>query len=463
MLRILKQYYPVRNAVFVVGEGMFIFVSVVIASWIILGNEFILTDRMLALKVLLIVSICQLCLYYNDLYDLKITDSRSELFIRLLQALGASAILLAPVYYLFPVCVIGKWIFNISIFFVIMFIVVWRMAYMQILNRGLFDQKIILLGSGDLAKKIAQEIDEKKDCGYQVAVMIGGEKTSAGQRADGSDPKNKIAYGDFCKKAKALNIDKIVVAIQERRLGFPIRQLLDCRVDGIEVIEGSTFYEMLTGKFMVEQINPSWLIFSEGFRKSRFKRVLKRAWDLLLSLCMLILLAPILILVAILIKLDSKGPVFFSQERVGENRKPYMVHKFRSMVQDAEKESGPVWADADDQRVTRVGKIIRKLRIDEFPQLFNVIKGEMSFVGPRPEREFFVKELEAAIPYYGERFSVKPGITGWAQVSYSYGASVEDAKEKLNYDLFYIKNMSIFMDFMVIIKTVKTVLFGEGR
>ena len=271
--------------------------------------------------------------------------------------MGASAIVLAPVYYLFPVCIIGKWIFNISIFFVIMFIVIWRMAYMQVLNRGLFDQKIILLGSGDLAKKIAQEIDEKKDCGYQVAVEIGGEEASAVQKVDGADPNCKIAYGDFCKKAKALNIDKIVVAIEERRSGFPTRQLLNCRVDGIEVIEGSTFYEMLTGKFMVEQINPSWLIFSEGFRKSRFRRVLKRTSDLVLSLFMLILLAPILILVAILIKLDSKGPVFFSQERVGENRRPYMVHKFRSMVQDAEKECGPVWAEADDCRVTRMGKI----------------------------------------------------------------------------------------------------------
>ena len=463
MLRILKQYYPVRNAVFVVGEGLFIFLSVIIASWIIIGNDIILTDKVLALKTMLIVSVCQLCLYYNDLYDLKVTDTYPELFIRLLQALGASAIVLAPVYYLFPVCIIGKWIFNISIFFVITFIVIWRMGYMQILNRGLFDQKIILLGSGELAKNIAQEIAEKKDCGYQVAAVISGQDNSLGQLVNSSGDGYEIEYGDFCAKAKSLNIDKIVVAIEERRSGFPIRQLLNCRVDGIEVIEGTSFYEMLTGKFMVEQINPSWLIFSEGFRKSWLKRVLKRTTDLVLSLILLVLLGPILILVAILIKLDSKGPVFFSQERVGENRRPYMVHKFRSMVQDAEKECGPVWAQADDCRVTRVGYFIRKWRIDELPQLFNVIKGEMSFVGPRPEREFFVKELEMAIPYYGERFSAKPGVTGWAQVSYPYGASVEDAKEKLNYDLFYIKNMSIFMDLMVIMKTVKTVLFGEGR
>ena len=204
------------------------------------------------------------------------------------------------------------------------------------------------------------------------------------------------------------------------------------------------------------------LIFSEGFRISWLRKAVKRVGDITLSITMVILLSPLLIFVAILIKLDSKGPVFFSQERVGQNRKLYMVHKFRSMVQNAEKECGPVWAQDNDCRVTRIGRFIRKWRIDELPQLLNVLKGEMSFVGPRPEREYFVKELVEAIPYYRERFSVKPGVTGWAQVNYSYGASIEDAKEKLKYDLFYIKNMSIFMDIMVVMRTVKTVLFGEG-
>ena len=462
MLRLFKQYYPVRNALFVVGEGLFIFVSVIIASWLLIGNDFILTDRALLLKTMLIASVCQLCLYYNDLYDLNVTNSYQELFIRLMQALGASAILLALVYFLFPICIIGRGIFIVSICFVVAFIVVWRIAYTHVLNNGLFNKKIVLLGAGDLAKNIAKEIIENRDCGYQVAAVVNGNDNGDACMIDGPVNICKNGYDGLCKNAKALNIDKIVVAIEERRTGFPIRQLLNCRVDGIEVIEGTSFYEMLTGKLIVEKINPSWLIFSEGFRKSWLRKVLKRSGDLILSFIMLILLAPVLIAVAILIKLDSKGPVFFSQERVGENRKPYLVHKFRSMVQDAEKTSGPVWAQSNDSRVTRIGKFIRKWRIDEFPQLFNVIKGEMSFVGPRPEREFFVRELEEAIPYYGERFSVKPGVTGWAQVSYPYGASVEDAKEKLNYDLFYIKNMSIFMDLMVIMRTVKTVLFGEG-
>ena len=462
MLRIFKQYYPVRNALFVVGEGIFIFLSVLIASWLLMGNEFILTDRLLILKTMLIVSVCQLCLYYNDLYDLNVTDTYQELFIRLLQALGASAILLAGVYFFFPECIIGRGIFIVSIGFVVVFIVVWRIAYTHILNRGLFNKRIILLGSGTLAGNILSEIKENRDCGYEVARIVTNGTPDDVCLPDAPADVCTDGYDALCKNVKAMNIDKIVVAIEERRKGFPIQQLLQCRVDGIEVIEGTSFYEMLTGKLIVEKINPSWLIFSDGFRKSWSRKILKRTGDLLLSVVMLFLLSPLLAVTALLIKLDSKGPVFFSQERVGENRKPYMVHKFRSMVQDAEQKSGPVWAQTNDVRVTRVGKFIRKWRIDEFPQLFNVIKGEMSFVGPRPEREFFVKELQAAIPYYGERFSVKPGVTGWAQVSYPYGASVEDAKEKLNYDLFYIKNMSIFMDLMVIMRTVKTVLFGEG-
>jgi len=233
-------------------------------------------------------------------------------------------------------------------------------------------------------------------------------------------------------------------------------------VSGVDVLDGNSFYEILTGKLIVEHINPSWLIFSDGFHRSWFRRTAKRATDLLFSTLLLIAVSPIIAVTALLIKFDSKGPVIFSQDRVGENRKPYQVHKFRSMVADAEKLSGPVWAQTDDDRITRVGRFIRKWRVDELPQLWNVFKGDMSFVGPRPEREFFIQQLESQIPYYRERFSVKPGITGWAQVCYPYGASVEDAKEKLNYDLFYIKNMSVFFDLMIVLKTVKTVIFGEG-
>jgi sugar transferase (PEP-CTERM system associated) len=463
MLRLFKQYYPIRNALFVLGEGLVIFLSVIMASRLLLGNDNALFEYTMLLKALLITVICQACLFYNDLYDLKVTDTFVELGIRLLQALGASAILLALVYFVFPACIISQGIFIASTAIVIILIVSWRLGYTTILNMGLFNQKIMVLGSSDIAVEICSQILDKRDCGYEIAHVI-----SKNQWNDQSLNKSisiiqQQTYKDICEVAEHAGVKKIVVALKEKRGALPVKELLRCRVKGIEVLEGNSFYEMLTGKLIVESINPGWLIFSQGFRKSTLQRLFKRTVDLVLSLTMLILLAPVIILMAIIIKLDSKGPVIFSQERIGENRKPYMVHKFRSMVSDAEAKTGPVWAQDNDNRITRIGNFIRKWRIDEIPQLWNVLRGEMSFVGPRPERDHFIKELEKVIPYYGERFTVKPGLTGWAQVSYGYGASVEDAIEKLNYDLFYIKNMSILMDIMIVARTVKTVIFGHGR
>jgi sugar transferase (PEP-CTERM system associated) len=405
-----------------------------------------------------------MCLYYNDLYDLKITDSFHELGIRLLQALGTAAIILAGIYLVFPKTIVGSGIFAVSILFVIILIVSWRFGYALILSHGMFNQKIILLGSGDLAQNIFSKIEDRKDSGYKIEVNV--QDSIEGLKVSCQNSQTQIIckkdYEGLCDLADQLNIKKIVVAIKERRGTLPLKELVKCRVKGIDIIEGTSFYEMLAGKFIVQQINPAWIIFSEGFYKSRTRRFFKRSTDVILSLTMLILFSPLFLLTALLIKIDSTGPVLFSQERVGKNKKSYMLYKFRSMVEDAEKQSGPVWASDNDRRITRLGRVLRKWRIDEIPQLWNVLKGDMSFVGPRPEREFFVNKLEDTIPYYGERFSVKPGLTGWAQVCYSYGASVDDAVEKLNYDLFYIKNMSVFMDLMIILRTIKIVLFGKG-
>lgn len=462
MLRLFKQYYPARNAVFVVGEGLFIYLSVMLASLLLMGPASVQNNYWIIAKALLITTVCQACLYYNDLYDLEITDSLGELGIRLLQALGTAAILLAGVYFIFPQCIIGRGIFAISVGFVITFVIAWRMAYTQILQRGYFNQRILIIGGGALSADIRHEIDRRLDCGYEIAAVTGGESCAL-PKANPPDELSKTHdNNDLADFALHKGIRKIVVALEERRGSLPVKELLKCRTAGIEVLEGSSFYEMLTGKLLVKRINPGWLIFSDGFQKPWYTRKLKRATDILMSALMLTILAPLMAIVAIWIKLDSPGLVIYSQERVGANRKSYKVHKFRSMRQDAEAHTGPVWAQTDDDRITRIGHFIRKWRIDELPQLWNVLKGEMSFVGPRPEREHFVTELEAEIPFYGERFTVKPGLTGWAQVSYSYGASVDDAIEKLNYDLFYIKNMSIFMDLMVIMRTVKTVIFGEG-
>jgi sugar transferase (PEP-CTERM system associated) len=464
MLRIFKQYYPIRNIFFFIGEGIAIFAAVTLACWLLLNGELFGFNEWLYLKILLISLVCQTCLYYNDLYDLKVTDTFQELGIRLLQSLGIAAIILAGIYVIFPKAIVGSGIFAVSIVFVIILIVSWRFFYALILSHGIFNQKIILLGSGPLAQNILDEIIHRKDSGYTIALNVQDALEDSDASCDQIQAEIicKKDYDGLCELAEQLDIKKVIVAIKERRGKLPLKELVKCRVKGIDVIEGTSFYEMLAGKLIVDQINPAWIIFSKGFYKSRTRRFIKRVLDLILSVFMIVLFLPLIIVTSVLIKIDSTGPLFFSQERVGMNKKPYRLYKFRSMVQDAEKQSGPVWASDNDKRTTRVGKVIRKWRIDEIPQLWNVLKGDMSFVGPRPEREFFVNKLEIIIPYYVERFSVKPGISGWAQVCYSYGASVDDAVEKLNYDLFYIKNMSVFMDLMIILRTIKIVLFGKG-
>jgi sugar transferase (PEP-CTERM system associated) len=462
MLRFFKQYYPIRNIFFVIGEGLFIYVSVLVATWMLLEHVSITTGYLLSRKAFLIAFVCMICLYFNDVYDLQITNSYFELGIRLFQALGASSIILACVYFLFQEMIIGKGIFFITIIISMLLIVTWRFLYKLVLTSGMFDQKIIILGSGELGKDITNEIIKRRDCGYKVSFVIMKNHDDNLSSYEGIPVIYKENFEGLSQVAGKMGIKKIVLTIKEKRGAFPIRELLNCRINGIDVLEGNSFYETLTGKLAVKQINPGWLIFSKGFKKSFLQSFLKRSTDILFSFIMLVMFLPVILATAILIKIDSKGPVFFSQSRVGQKRKIYDVFKFRSMIVDAEKQSGPVWAQSNDDRITRIGKFIRKWRIDEIPQLWNVLKGDMSFTGPRPERDYFVKKLEEVIPYYGQRFSIKPGVTGWAQVSYGYGASVEDAVEKLSYDLFYIKNMSVFMDLIIVMRTVKTVLFGKG-
>ena len=463
MLRIFKQYYPIRNLFFVLGEAGLIYLSLMAGRWVMMGEAMSLSG-VLQLKMLMVTLVCLTCLYYNDLYDLAVIDSFSELAIHLLQAMGAASFLLAFAYLVHPQIVVRTDVFMVSMGIVFVLISTWRFFYKRLLDSGTFDQRIIVLGSGGLAQDILSEIAGRKDCGYSVVAVV--PETFGENQPPAKGKRPPLVRNDFdglSDLSRELRVKKVVVALKEKRARFPIRELLNCRIAGIDILEGNSFFEMLSGKLYVEQLNPSWLIFSQGFYRSRIQGVFKRTGDLLLSLCMLIVLSPLIGLTAAAIKVDSRGAAIFSQERIGRGRRPYMLHKFRSMVADAEKFSGPVWAQDEDPRITRVGRFIRKWRIDELPQLWNVLKGEMSFVGPRPERDFFIRQLEERIPFYAERFTAKPGLTGWAQVSYGYGASVEDAIEKLNYDLFYIKNMSFLMDAMIVLRTIKIVIFGKGR
>lgn len=464
MIRLFRQYFSLTSFLFTIGEGLLIYISVFLAAYVILDRDLTVPSPlypMIWFKILLITVITQTSLYFNDLYSKKVTSNYLDLLTRIIQSIGITSITLAIIYFIFPPTMIGRGIFFISLIFLLFFILSWRLLYAFAVRKRYFGEKAIILGIGELAQDIVHELDIKKDIGYYISSIIAKNKDTEIKKRFNNIPVH-FGFGSLCDIAKAEDSKNIIVALDEKRGMFPTQELLKCKVNGINIIDGEMFYERITGKLLVEKIYPSMLIFSDGFVKSKTARLLKRLIGLLLSIIGLIIFFPFMVMVAMIIKLDSRGKVFYVQERVGENEKLFKMYKFRSMRADAEKISGPAWATDDDARITRVGKLIRKLRIDELPQLLNVLKGDMSFVGPRPEREFFTRELVKNIPYYRERFSVKPGITGYAQVLYPYGASEKDALEKLKYDLYYIKNMSLVLDLIVILKTVKIVLLGRG-
>jgi len=461
MLRLLKHYFPIRNVLFFVTEGIVIFFTFFAVTVMLTVSPSYMFDLLLFLRIIFVTFVCVICLYYNDLYDFDIVKSVPEISVRLLQALGSASIILASVFYIFPLTLIDEKVFVLSIILLLFFITGWRVFYLNLLNRGLFNESIIILGSSDLAVDIYNRISSALDCGYDVKAVFPDAGDSHREKF-GKDITFYYDLDNLYKTALSGKIKKIVVALKEQRGNFPMKQLIDCRSSGLEVIDGCSFYEYLTGKVLVERINPSWLVFSEGFKQSFFRKFFKRSLDILVSFIMLVFLSPIMLIASVFIKIESKGPVIFSQDRVGRNKREFMMHKFRSMVNDAEKKTGPVWACENDDRITKTGKILRKYRIDELPQLWNVLKGEMSIVGPRPERKHFTEDLEKDIPFYAQRFIAKPGITGWAQISFDYAATVEDSLEKLNYELFYIKNITIMMDIIIILRTIKIVLFGKG-
>ncbi|MDA8427754.1 MAG: TIGR03013 family PEP-CTERM/XrtA system glycosyltransferase [Geobacteraceae bacterium] len=320
-----------------------------------------------------------------------------------------------------------------------------------------FARRVIILGVGTSAGNMGALIPESDEnyllsgyirCSDEYAVV-----------PPASILENTGGIYETVMREKA---DKIVVSLSERRGVFPLSDVMACKLDGIEVMDAPSFYEHVTGKLFLEGINPSWIIFSEGFKVSRVRKIIKRGMDVLCATFGIILTIPFLPFIVLAIKLDSPGPVFYRQERVGEKESNFFLYKFRTMRADAESGTGAVWAQKNDSRVTRLGAFFRKSRIDELPQFFNILCGEMSMVGPRPERPEFVDKLKEIIPYYSERHFVKPGVTGWAQVRYPYGASVEDAKEKLRFDLYYIKNLSLTFDIMIILETIQVVLFRRG-
>jgi len=328
------------------------------------------------------------------------------------------------------------------------------------LTRAAFPHRILVLGTGPDARAVEQCLAEANQPNLRLMGFYplgpGGTHAVASRRI--------IAPGYAIDEAAwKLGIDEIVVAVREQRGGvLPLEQLLSCRVSGVRVSDLAGFFERIRGEVPVESLKASWLIYGDGFRQSAWRTLAKRTFDLLAALFLLVVTAPVMLLAALAIVLESGFPIIYRQERVGARGERFMLLKFRSMVSDAEPDGEAKWAAVNDARVTRVGRILRRMRIDELPQLANVLRGEMSFVGPRPERPCFVAELTNKVPFYGVRHSVKPGITGWAQVRCAYGASIEDAARKLQFDLFYVKNHTFFLDLLILLETVRVVLFAEG-
>ena len=455
-MQLFNRYVSPRGLTVFGCEILLIFGSVAIAARAHGAGADVAHD---AWKIALITGLCQLCFYYNDLYDLTIVHSSRELLIRLLQAAGAASILVALLYLVMPSLALSNGIFVSSLVIFLIAIIAWRLLFNRLAYASHLEERVLIVGTGATARMVARQIQSQHDFGYRVIGYI----DEAPDRGTGVlNPATLGVAEDIPRIVEHYDVDRIVVGLSDRRGRLPISELLQAKLSGVRVEDATTTYERLTGKILIDDLKPSWLIFSDGFVISRWKRFCKRAIDLVLSSVVFVITAPLTLLTALAVYLDSEGPVLYCQERVGEGGKRFTLYKFRSMRVDAERDGTPVWARDNDERITRVGRFIRMTRLDELPQLWNVLRGDMSFVGPRPERSFFVEQLEKEIPFYQQRHAVKPGVTGWAQIKYEYGSSIEDAMEKLRYDLYYIKHLSIALDLSIVFDTVKVVMFGKG-
>ncbi|NMN03985.1 MULTISPECIES: TIGR03013 family XrtA/PEP-CTERM system glycosyltransferase [unclassified Novosphingobium] len=459
MIRLFKHYIP--NAVFLLG--MIDFWLLILAGelgWMVRAHQIGIdvgspADRVLPLltfAVLVHTAMVSVGVYGSDaLRSMRYATAR------LMVAVSLGIIALSVVYFLIP----GHTLWRSNLFYAMVISLVLlvgvRLVLGGFLGTAAFRRRVLVLGAGNRADRL-RKLGERPESGF----VIVGYVAMSGQPPVVEEAISRDALPNLTRFVENLGVSEVVLALEERRNALPLKDLLRIKTTGVHVNDFSTFVERETGRVDLDTVNPSWLIFSDGFSSGRMlSGAIKRAFDICASVILLALTAPIIVLFAILVKLDSKGPAFFRQTRVGLYGETFNLIKLRSMRTDAEVD-GAQWAAKNDPRVTRIGRLIRKLRIDELPQTWTVLKGQMSFVGPRPERPEFVSDLEEHLPYYAERHMVKPGITGWAQINYPYGASIEDARHKLEYDLYYAKNYTPFLDLLILLQTLRVVLWHEG-
>jgi len=455
VIRLFNVYYPVRTLVLLGGEALLVWTSFLIAaivrhpedSYVMLNYEGGYLKILAATVSVLVFS------HLFDLYEPARWSARGELYFRLLLVPGILALAIAVLAYIFPRVLMGNNSVVLGLLLVTIALFGWRMMYAWLAQQPYLRERVYVLGMGERAQRLINGLRRRSELGIEVAGWSGN--------LEGAMTREAIA-AHLIELMHGHGVHRVIVAMDDRRGTLPVMDMLQLRLNGIKIEEATSWLEKISGRIEVDNLYPSWLIFADGFRFSASFMLLRRIIAIAASGVLLLLVLPVIPFVILAIKLDSRGPILYRQKRVGLGGKIFYCYKFRTMRQDAEADTGATWALDDDPRITHVGKFLRIVRLDEIPQLWCVLKGDMGFVGPRPERPEFVEWLAKEIPFYQVRNAVRPGITGWAQVRYKYGNTLEDAKEKLQYDLYYIKNMSLGLDLMIIFQTIKIVLIGRG-
>lgn len=461
MLRFFRHYIPLTLFLLGLAETLILLVSVHLGTMLSVAlpplsdapdsGGLPLWVKAAAYSVAMLCGLVAMGFYQREQRDAPLTT-----LLRLLLGFAIGLLVMGLVSLAFPGLMVRPFVFGVALVSSFLGIATCRLACFANTDAR-FSRRVLVLGVGERAL----QIENLRRASDRVGItLIGYVDIGIGPQMVNSASVIRPT-GSLLELARRFAADEIVIAIDDRRKGLPINEILDCKMDGIGILEEGTFLERQLGKIRLDALHPSQVIFSDGFTQAVLKKTEKRILDVAIASLLLLLSLPLFILAALAIYLESGGPILYRQQRVGLRGQVFDIFKFRSMRVDAER-NGPVWAAQGDSRTTRIGRIIRRFRIDELPQLLNVLKGDMSFVGPRPERPEFVADLSRAIPYYELRHHVKPGITGWAQISYPYGASIKDAREKLQYDLYYLKNYSIFLDINILLQTAQVILLGKG-